>query len=142
MAKPELTLNPGENVIHDGSMTRVISNMNIQGGSAFLTNERFIRYKHSTSLQILIGLFAFLFKDKPDFEVSLSEIRTLSRGKQGFNKNVILMTTGDGAEYKLICNKFDQWMQGFADAYTANGRFTLSSLGEDNWVVQPAARAM
>lgn len=140
MAKPEIIFNPGENLIHEGSMSRILSRMNIQGGSAYLTNERFLRFKQSTGLQILIGLLAFLFKDKPDFEVALGEIKGLARGKQGLNKNVILMTLNDGSEYKLICTKFDQWMERFGEAYLANGRFTLTALSEEQWAVQPATR--
>ena len=49
MARPELELRPDETVIHDGSMSRVVSKMHIQGGSAYLTNQRFMRFKQSTA---------------------------------------------------------------------------------------------
>ena len=139
MAKPELELRPDESIVHDGPMSRILGKMNIQGGSAYLSNQRFMRFKQSTGLQMLIGLFAFLFKEKPDFEVELGDIKTIARGKQGFNKNVIMMTLTDGTEYKLICTKFDQWIEAFENAYKANGRFSFNTLGADQWAVQPAA---
>ena len=140
MARPDIELRPGEIIIHDGAMNRVVNKMNIQGGSAYLTNQRFMRFKQSTGMQLLIGLFALLFKDKPDFEVELGNIQSITRGKQGLNKNVIMMTLNDGVEYKLVCNKFDQWMQGFADAYDSNGRFSFNDLGSEQWAIQSSTQ--
>jgi len=140
MAKPDLELRPDETVIHDGPMSNVISKMHIQGGSAYLTEQRFMRFKQSTGMMLLIGVIAFLFKDKPDFEVELGDIKSIARGKQGINKNVIMMTLTDGTEYKLICAKFDKWMQAFAEAYVANGRFSFNSLGVDQWAIQPTSQ--
>ena len=137
MARPTLELRAGEVVIHDGSMSRVYSKLNVEMGSAYLTDQRFMRFKQSTGLQLLIGLFAFLMKDKPDFEVELGHIKSFARGKQGINKNVIIMTLDDGTEYKLICTKFDGWMQAFEEAYRANGRYSLTALGGDQWATQP-----
>ena len=81
MARPTLELRSGEVVIHDGSMSRVYSKLNVEMGSAYLTDQRFMRFKQSTGLQLLIGLFAFLMKDKPDFEVELGHIKSFARGK-------------------------------------------------------------
>lgn len=137
MARPTLELRSAESVFHDGSMSRVYGKLSVEIGSAYLTNQRFMRFEQSSGLQVLIGLFAFLVKDKPDFEVALSEIKSLARGKQGINKNVIMMTLHDGTEYKLICTKFDDWMRAFEEAYRANGRYSLNSLGADHWATQP-----
>jgi hypothetical protein len=137
MARPKLELRSGEVVFHDGSMSRVYGKLSVEIGSAYLSNQRFMRFKQSSGLQVLIGLFAFLVKDKPDFEVELGDIKSLARGKQGINKNVIMMTLNDGTEYKLICNKFDDWMKAFEEVYQANGRYTFNSLGIDQWAIQP-----
>ena len=51
-----------------------------------------------------------------------------------------MMMLNDGTEYKLICSKFDQWMQSFADAYAANGRFSFNNLGAEQWAIQPASQ--
>ena len=142
MAKPDLELRPNEAVIHDGPMSNVISKMNVQGGSAYLTEQRFMRFKQNTGMMLLIGVIAFLFKDKPDFEVELGDIKSIARGKQGINKNVIIMTLIDGTEYKLICSKFDKWMQAFADAYAANGRYSFNELGVDQWAIQPSSQTI
>ncbi|GJM40166.1 MAG: hypothetical protein DHS20C20_04480 [Ardenticatenaceae bacterium] len=137
MARPEFEMRSEEFLVHDGPMSRALGKMNVQGGSAYLSNQRFMRFKQSIGLQLLIGLFAFLFKDKPDFEVELGDIKAIARGKQGFNKSVILMALHDGTEYKLICTKFDEWMRAFEEAYGANGRYTFHSLGTDQWAIQP-----
>jgi hypothetical protein len=137
MARPKLELRSGEVVFHDGSMSRVYGKLSVEIGSAYLSNQRFMRFKQSSGLQVLIGLFAFLVKDKPDFEVELGDIKSLARGKQGINKNVIMMTLNDGTEYKLICTKFDDWMRAFEEAYQSNGRYTFNSLGIDQWAIQP-----
>jgi len=138
MAKPNLELRPDETVIHDGPMSKVISKMSVQGGSAYLSEQRFMRFKQNTGMMLLIGAISFLFKDKPDFEVELGDIKSIARGKQGLNKNVIMMTLTDGTEYKLICSKFDKWMHAFAEAYAANGRFTFNELGSEQWAIQPS----
>lgn len=137
MARPKLELRSGEVVFHDGSMSRVYGKLSVEIGSAYLSDQRFMRFKQSSGLQVLIGLFAFLVKDKPDFEVELGDIKSLARGKQGINKNVIMMTLNDGTEYKLICTKFDDWMRAFEEAYQSNGRYTFNSLGIDQWAIQP-----
>jgi hypothetical protein len=137
MARPKLELRSGEVVFHDGSMSRVHGKLSVEIGSAYLSNQRFMRFKQSSGLQVLIGLFAFLVKDKPDFEVELGDIKSLARGKQGINKNVIMMTLNDGTEYKLICTKFDDWMRAFEEVYQSNGRYTFNSLGIDQWAIQP-----
>jgi len=139
MAKPELELRPNETVLHDGPMSRVLGKMGGNGGSAYLSNQRFMRFKQNNGLQILIGLLAFLLKEKPDFEVELGDIKSIARGKQGINKNVIIMTLTDGTEYKLICSKFDKWMQAFEEAYQANGRYSFNMLGTDQWAIQPSS---
>ena len=138
MAKPEIELRPGEQLLKDGPMNRVRSKMHIQGGSAFLTNHRFMRFQQSSSMQFLIGLLAFLFKDKPDFEVTLDQIRTIERTKQGLNKNALILRTADGEEYKLICTKFDEWMQAFQSAYDHMPTYNLFEIEKEKWAVQTA----
>jgi len=136
MAKPDIELRSHEHIIHKGSMSYVRNKMHIQGGSAYLTNQRFIRFQQNTKLQVLIGLFAFLLKEKPDFEIELSEIQSIQRGNQGINKNVIRLKTTDGTEYKLICKKFDSWMAAFQTAYEGFPSFKLFMVGQEQWAVQ------
>ncbi len=138
MAKPDLELRTGEQIIHNGLMSYVRSKIHIQGGSAYLTTQRFMRFQQNTKVQVLIGVFAFLLKEKPDFEIELSEIQSIRRGKQGINKNVILLKTTDGTEYKLICKKFDEWMAAFQTVYEGFPHHKMFMIAQEQWAVQVA----
>ncbi len=66
------------------------------------------------------------------------KIVTARCGKQGINKNVILLKTTDGTEYKLICKKFDEWIAAFQTAYEGFPHHKMFMIAQEQWAVQVA----
>lgn len=136
VVKTDFKLLEGEELRFEGILKLVKSTFNIQSGTAFLTNKRFVRYKYNDNLRRLIGSLAYLFKEQLDFEILLSDIRAITRAKQGLNPNVLIITTVDGNQVKIICFRLKEWIAAFQEAFDQHPHCGMFDMGQDKWAIQ------
>ena len=115
-------LEPGEQVLMEGSLPYLKSKIKYIDGPAHLTDRRFV---HANNLQAraLGGLVGGLMGARVDLEIPLDAIAGISRSTFGRkNASVLVLTTVDGKEHKLVA-PFDEWFAAF-DRALANHRAT------------------
>jgi hypothetical protein len=93
----------------EGLANRVKSTFNVQNGRGILTNRRFIYSRHKLSKIIAIGALVNLTQGDYEFEMPLEDIKSISRGKQGFSNNVLVIETKAGEVYKFAVTKYLEW---------------------------------
>ncbi|SDZ04585.1 hypothetical protein SAMN05660462_01649 [Proteiniborus ethanoligenes] len=98
-----------EKIIMQGIANRVKSTFNVQNGYGILTNQRFIYSKHSLAKIALIGVLVNLTKGDYEFDIPLSEIKEITRGKQGISKNVLVITKKNDETFKFAVTKYIEW---------------------------------
>lgn len=98
-----------EKIIMEGLCNRVKSTFNVQNGRGILTNQRFIYSRHKLSKIIAIGALVNLTQGDYEFEIPISDIKSVTRGKQGFSSNVLVIETKSGASYKFAVTKYIEW---------------------------------
>lgn len=98
-----------EKIIKEGLANRVKSTFNVQNGRGILTNRRFIYSRHKLSKIIAIGALVNLTQGDYEFEIRLEDIKGISRGKQGFSSNVLVIETKSGEVYKFAVTKYLEW---------------------------------
>lgn len=98
-----------EKIVMEGLANRVKSTFNVQNGRGILTNRRFIYSRHKLSKIIAIGALVNLTQGDYEFEIRLEDIKGISRGKQGFSSNVLVIETKAGDVYKFAVTKYLEW---------------------------------
>ena len=98
-----------EKIVMEGLANRVKSTFNVQNGRGILTNRRFIYSRHKLSKIIAIGALVNLTQGDYEFEIPLEDIKGISRGKQGFSNNVLVIETKAGDVYKFAVTKYLEW---------------------------------
>jgi len=98
-----------EKIVMEGLANRVKSTFNVQNGRGILTNRRFIYSRHKLSKIIAIGALVNLTQGDYEFEIPLEYIKGISRGKQGFSSNVLVIETKAGDVYKFAVTKYLEW---------------------------------
>ncbi len=98
-----------EKIIMEGLCNRVKSTFNVQNGRGILTNQRFIYSRHKLSKIIAIGALVNLTQGDYEFEIPISDINSVTRGKQGFSSNVLVIETKSGVSYKFAVTKYIEW---------------------------------
>jgi hypothetical protein len=98
-----------EKIVMEGLANRVKGTFNVQNGRGILTNRRFIYSRHKLSKIIAIGALVNLTQGDYEFEIPLEDIKGVSRGKQGFSSNVLVIETKSGEVYKFAVTKYLEW---------------------------------
>ena len=98
-----------EKILMEGLANRVKGIFNVQNGRGMLTNQRFIYSRHKIGTILAIGAFANLTHGDYEFDIPVSEIKDVSRGKQGFSSNVLVIETKKGESYKFAVTKYLEW---------------------------------
>ena len=98
-----------EKIVMEGLANRVKSTFNVQNGRGILTNRRFIYSRHKLSKIIAIGALVNLTQGEYESEIPLEDIKGISRGKQGFSSNVLVIETKSGEVYKFAVTKYLEW---------------------------------
>jgi hypothetical protein len=98
-----------EKIVMEGLCNRVKSAFNVQNGRGILTNQRFIYSRHKLSKIIAIGALVNLTQGDYEFEIPISDIKGISRGKQGLSSNVLVIETKGGDSYKFAVAKYIEW---------------------------------
>ena len=98
-----------EKIIKEGLANRVKSTFNVQNGHGILTNQRFIYSKHSIAKLATMGILVNLTKGDYEFDIPINEIKEVTRGKQGFSKNVLVITKKNGDSFKFAVTKYMEW---------------------------------
>ena len=132
MAKVELQ--PGEELVKQGSVPYLKGRFNLVQGGGYLTNLRFL---HTNDMRALAagGLVGSLLKGKVDIEIPLGSITRISRAKHGRNESVLAVETADGHEYRLLPS-FDEWLQAFADVLGVHHGTKLVEMAPGEWTAQ------
>jgi hypothetical protein len=98
-----------EKIIIEGLANWIKSTFNVQNGRGMLTSQRFIYSRHKIGTILAIGAFANLTQGDYEFDIPVSEIKAVSRGKQGLSSNVLVIETKKGDTYKFAVTKFLEW---------------------------------
>lgn len=98
-----------EKIIMEGLCNRVKGTFNVQNGRGILTDKRFIYSRHKLSKIIAIGALVNLTQGDYEFEIPISDIKGVSRGKQGFSSNVLVIETKGDDSYKFAVTKYLEW---------------------------------
>ena len=98
-----------EKIIMEGLANRIKSKLYVQNGHGILTNQRFIYSKHSLAKIATMGILVNLTKGDYEFDIPISGIKEITRGKHGFSKNVLVVTKKDGEAYKFAVTKYIEW---------------------------------
>ena len=98
-----------EKIIMEGLANRVKSKFNVQNGRGILTNRRFIYSRHKLSKILAIGVLVNLTQGDYEFDIPVSEIKSVSQGKQGLSNNVLVIETKNGELYKFAVAKYLKW---------------------------------
>jgi hypothetical protein len=128
-------LEPGEQVLMEGSLPYLKSRIKYIDGPAYLTDRRFV---HANNLQAraLGGLVGGLMGARIDLEIPLEAIAGISRSTFGRKNNpVIVLTTTDGKEHKLVA-PFDEWFAAFDQALTSHRATRLVETHPGAWTAQ------
>ncbi|MCD6068139.1 MAG: hypothetical protein K0S33_2965 [Bacteroidetes bacterium] len=88
------------------------SKLNLMNGILSLTKTQLVLEAYQRSVEDG-GLFRALFKKKNDmdtegFAFDLHTIKT-SRGKHGFNKNVLEVTDANGISWRILVKDYTEW---------------------------------
>ena len=98
-----------EKIVKEGLTNLVKSTFNVQNGRGMLTNHRFIYSRHKLSKIIAIGVLVNLTQGDYEFDIPISDIKNVSRGKQGFSSNILVIETKGGESYKFAVTKYLEW---------------------------------
>ncbi|MDD3230526.1 MAG: hypothetical protein PHE09_15105 [Oscillospiraceae bacterium] len=109
-----------EKIMMDGLANRVKSTFNVQNGRGILTNQRFIYSRHKIGTILAIGAFANLTQGDYEFDIPVSEIKEVTRGKQGLSNNVLVIETKKGDSYKFAVTKYLEWEIAFKNALSGS----------------------
>lgn len=107
-----------------------------------LTATRIACYQKS-SIWLAFGVLGVLISrytaGKRTLELELGRVAGISRGKHGFNKNILELTMQDGAKHRLSVDRFDEFTALLRDQLGRHG--ALVSAGAEQWTVRPSASA-
>lgn len=98
-----------EKIIMEGLANRIKSALYVQNGYGMLTNQRFIYSKHSFAKIAIMSVFVNLTKGDYEFDIPISEIREVIRGRQGLSKNVLVITTKSDESFKFAVTRYMEW---------------------------------
>ncbi|MFA5523139.1 MAG: hypothetical protein WDA24_02170 [Tissierellales bacterium] len=98
-----------EKIIMQGLANRIKGTFNVQNGHGILTNQRFIYSKHNLAKIAVMGVLVNLTEGDYEFHIPVSEIKEVTRGKQGLSKNVLVITQNNGEVYKFAVTKYMEW---------------------------------
>ena|SRR5438046_753857 len=79
-----------------------------------------IKYYQRSSLFLMFGALGALLQrasgGKLALEVEFAKIASVAHGKYALNKKILDFTMIDGAQYRLVIEKFDQFVEAFTKA--------------------------
>lgn len=105
-----------EKVLMEGLCNRIKSKIFVENGHGMLTNQRFIYSKHSFAKLAVMGVLANLTKGNYEFDIPISEINSVTRGKHGLSNSIIVIITKNKEEYKFAVTKYIDWEIAFKNA--------------------------
>ena len=109
-----MQLEPGEQIVKEGKgSTYIKGKLNNSQGNLVLTNRRLV-FDQMSPIVYMFGILGMLLlgpllPKKTVVNLPLGQIASFSRGKFGLNKNVMVLGTADGTQYRFGVSKFDQW---------------------------------
>jgi hypothetical protein len=108
-------LQPGEQVVRQGSALYLKGRLKGVPGNAYLTDRRFVHTSKLGAMAVggLVG--ALMSSGKIDIELSLEAIARLARGRQGRNDAVLAITLADGQEHRFLADPAE-WVPAFSHA--------------------------
>lgn len=125
---PALSESPG-GLIH--------SKLKVDLGRLELTSSAIVFYKRSKFF-LLFGLLGALLSRKSAgkraLDLPLASITTLARGKHGFNKKILDLTTADGKTTRFMLDRFDDFTARLRDELARTAK--LESTGPEQWTVR------
>lgn len=132
MAKIELL--PDETILKKGFASHLESKMKLRSGTGYLTNQRFMYYRSRLPWLLDGELTTLLFPRVMAIEIPLHSIASISRGKYGLNKNVLIIKTKMGQEHSLIMEKFEKWFSALSDALLTHQGMELVESAGQTWI--------
>lgn len=110
-----------EKIVMEGLANHIKGTFKVQNGRGILTNRRFIYSRHKLSKIIAIGALVNLTQGDYEFEIPVSEIASISRGKHGLSSNVLVVETNDGGSFKFAVTKYLEWEIAFNNVLAGAG---------------------
>lgn len=133
MAK--MQLEPGEQVLKEGSVGYLKSKINMAPGGGFLTDRRFIHTNRARAMAAGGLLGALMMKGKVDVDVPLGSITAITRDTHGRNQSVLKIESAGGQEYRLVAD-FDEWFQAFGHALITYHGIKLVEYQPGRWTAE------
>lgn len=89
------------------------SKLNMLQGNLYLTPSRLVLDAHKTGVGGF-GLLGAILKHKVEkkgygFNLELNQIKSISQGKHGVQKNVLEITDSSNNIYRIIVKDYDEW---------------------------------
>lgn len=102
-----------EGILKQEKIGYLKSKLNLQQGMLYLTPNRLVLEAHATGVSGF-GLIGALLKRKVEskingFDLTWSQIKGISRGNHGANKNVLEVTAASGETYRILVGELDAW---------------------------------
>ena len=89
------------------------SKVNMLQGTLYLTPKRLVLHAHKTGVGGF-GLLGAILKRKVEeqnygFNLELKEIKNVTQGKHGVQKNVLEITDLDNNQYRILVKDYNEW---------------------------------
>lgn len=102
-----------KNVIKEEKVGYLQSKINMMQGNLYLTPTKLILEAHKTGVSGL-GILGSLLKRKVEsktygFDLDLKQIKKVTQGKQGLQKNVLEITSNQDETYRIIVKDYTNW---------------------------------
>ncbi len=104
-----------EGIIKEEKIGYLKSKVNLMQGNLYLTPKRLVLDAHKTGVGGF-GIIGAILKKKVEeksfgFNLELSEIKTITQGKHGVQKNVLEITDSNDETYRVIVKDYAEWEQ-------------------------------
>lgn len=113
------------------------SKLKVDLGRLELTSSALVFYKRSKFFLLFGLLGALLARKSPGkraLDLPLATITGVARGKHGFNKKVLDVTTASGATTRFMVDRFDDFLARLREELARTGR--VEATGEESWTVR------
>lgn len=108
-----------ERILRQGRANLIVGKWFVDSGLGVLTNKRFGYFRARLSKILAMsarGGSVNLAQEEYAFDILLSEIASLSRGRHGLSKSILVITTKNGQQYKFAVIKYREWEISFRNA--------------------------
>ncbi|MBC2845426.1 GRAM domain-containing protein [Winogradskyella flava] len=103
----------GEEILKKEKIGYLKSKLNLLRGTLYLTPNRLILNAHKTGVSGfgILGIFLKRQVEKKNFGFNLefNDIRKISQGKHGVQKNILEITTKQNEIFRIIVKKYEDW---------------------------------